>query len=93
MPGGDTGDKTMSIKENLGALVQVQTRELELVRIAGEITAIETNREALRAQVADAEAVVSKAEKDVEDARAEAKRLDLVNDVVPADGARPARRP
>jgi len=67
----------MSIKENMKALVQLQTRELDLLRIDGEMTAIARDRAALREQIAAAEAVVSKAEKDVEEARAEAKRLDL----------------
>jgi len=67
----------MSIKEDLTALVQLQTRELELVRIGAEITAVQTEREASRVKIASAEAVVKKAEQDVEDALHEAKRLDL----------------
>jgi hypothetical protein len=67
----------MSIKEDLKALVQLQARELELVRVDNEIAAIEQARETARAEIAAAEAVVKKAEQDVEDALADAKRLDL----------------
>ncbi len=67
----------MSIKEDLKALVQLQSRELELGRVDDEITAIGEAREAARAEIAAAEAVVKKAEQDVTDALADAKRLDL----------------
>jgi len=67
----------MSIKEDLKALAQLQTHELEVVRIAGEIAAIDENRTASRAQIATAEAVVKRAEQDVVDARAAAKRFDI----------------
>jgi len=67
----------MSIKEDLGALVRLQMHELERVRIDGELGAVERQRAALRAQIADAEAVVKQAEKDVEEARAAAKRFDI----------------
>ncbi|MGD8816462.1 MAG: hypothetical protein PVJ51_04700 [Acidobacteriota bacterium] len=67
----------MSIKEDLRALVLLQTRELERVRISSEMAAVERERTALREQIAAAEAVVKQAEKDVEEARAAAKRLDI----------------
>ncbi len=67
----------MSIKEDLKALVQLQSRELELARVDDEIAAIGEAREAARAEIAAAEAVVKKAEQDVTDALADAKRLDL----------------
>ncbi len=67
----------MSIKEDLRALVQLQSRELELVGIDDEIAAVEKARDAALAEIAAAEAVVEKAEQDVEEARAAAKRLDL----------------
>lgn len=67
----------MSIKEDLKALVQLQSRELELARVDDEIAAIEAARKASRAEIVAAEAVVKKAEQGVEDALAEAKRLDL----------------
>lgn len=67
----------MSIKEDLKALVQLQSRELELERVDDEIAALEVAREASRAEITAAEAVVKQAEQDVKDALAEAKRLDL----------------
>lgn len=67
----------MSIKEDLKALVQLQGRELEMVRIDAELAEVTTERDAALSQIATAEAVVTKAEKDAADARAEAKRLDL----------------
>lgn len=67
----------MSIKEDLRALVQLQSRELELERVDDEIAALEVARETSRAEITAAEAVVKQAEQDVKDALAEAKRLDL----------------
>lgn len=67
----------MSIREDLKALVQLQKRELELLRIDEKIAAIGARRTELEERVAAAEAVVKQAEKDAEGARAEAKRLDL----------------
>ncbi len=67
----------MSVKEDLKALVQLQGRELEMVRIDDEIAVVAKEREDARSQITTAEAVVTQAEKDASEARAEAKRLDL----------------
>ena len=67
----------MSIKDDLATLVDVQSRELELVRIDGEMADVERLRAASRAEIEAAEAVVSSTEADSEAARAEAKRLDM----------------
>lgn len=67
----------MSIREELKALVLLQRRELESLRIDEKIAAIDARRAELEEQVAAAEAAVKRAEKDAENARAEAKRLDL----------------
>lgn len=67
----------MSTKDDLTALVGVQSRELELVRIDGEIIDVERGRAAARAEIEAAEGVVSADEAALEDARGEARRLDI----------------
>lgn len=67
----------MSAKDDLTALVSVQSCELELVGIDGEIAEVERSRAAARAEIEAAEGVVSAAETALEDARGEARRLDI----------------
>jgi len=67
----------MSIKNELRNLVALQGRELELLRVAEEIAGIGRTRTAARAEVETAQQQVSEAEKTVEEARAEARRLDV----------------
>ncbi len=67
----------MSAKDDLTALVSVQFCELDLVGIDGEIDDVERGRAAARAEIEAAEGVVSAAETALEDARSEARRLEI----------------
>ncbi len=67
----------MNAKDDLTTLVGVQSRELELVRIDDELAELERGRAAARAEIEAAEGVVSTAEAALEDARGEARRLDV----------------
>ncbi len=67
----------MNAKDDLTTLVGVQSRELELVRIDGEMADVERGRAAARAEIEAAEGVVSTAEAALEAARGEARRLDV----------------
>ena len=67
----------MNIKDGLATLVSVQARELEIEYIDAEIADVEQERAAARAQIEAAEGVVSATRVALEEARANAKRLDL----------------
>ena len=67
----------MSIKNDIEQLVALQARELELVRIDGELEQIAALRRSVQGEIDDAQQIIKKAEGGLEEAHSEARRLDL----------------